>query len=279
MKKTFLIAVLFLTQIFAFAQKVPFVYDKSKIDVGSMYSYKITSTDGKQTMYYYQYLKDENTGSGYIDFNGIVPQVQICEATYDPKHFCFSHTTTENPLAYAKKAKTNDTADIVYDLENKKLNVDVKLYLVAGIPINYSGSGDLQIIPSYELTGYQSDFWFSMRFFNGDYSDFQVGYIALPNGGTSNVHYLGEEVYNGKRCDKWQITQLDKKNKPTSENQILWFDKTSDNYPLLRYDCSRKEGTIKNYSLVLTSVQKMTPSEWNAFIEKQTENAKTKLKL
>ena len=161
-----------------------------------------------------------------------------------------------------------------YECKNKSLVITNSVIGPYSQPMTYTITGDLKLIPCYEISNYQTDFWLAMRFYKGDYSDFRIGTVNLPYVSVSNVAYAGTEMLGDVLCDRWEICQFDKRGKMSHENQICWFNKEDDYYTLVKYQCNSKAIFPENIVMTLVDVKTCLPEEWEEFVTRYNENLK-----
>ena len=231
-----------------------FEYEPSKIIPQTLYIYNITSASGNKSMKFYFYVKDEKTTYTYYDGAESINEVLVGENEFDTDFCCYIHTKTTNPFAYTEKPNIKNTMECFYDCKNKSLVITNSVIGPYSQPMTYTVTGDLKLIPCYEISNYQTDFWLAMRFYKGDFSDFKTGTINLPYTSVSNVSYAGVEKLGDVLCDRWEICQFDKRGKPSHENQICWFSKEDGYYTLVKYQCNSKAIFPENIVITLVTL-------------------------
>ena len=251
-----------------------FEYEPSKIIPQTLYIYNITSASGNKSMNFYFYIKDETSTFSYYDGAESINEVLVGENEFDTDFCCYIHTKTRNPFAYTEKPNIKNTMECFYDCKNKSLVITNSVIGPYSQPMTYTVTGDLKLIPCYEISNYQTDFWLAMRFYKGDFSDFKTGTINLPYTSVSNVSYAGVEKLGDVLCDRWEICQFDKRGKPSHENQICWFSKEDGYYTLLKYQCNSKAIFPENIVITLENVKSCTPEEWEEFVNNYNKNLK-----
>jgi hypothetical protein len=254
-----------------------FTYDADKMDVGSMYSYSIQEYGGTKKMNFYVYVKDSKTIDSYVDFSTVVPQVFIVEGILNTDVCSFERTDGYNPFSYMKVAYSSDKTIIVYNAKKEIADITLTRYDNSRKMITRILRKKLAMFPCYEMSLYQLDFWFAMRFYNGDYSSFKVG--SFFNGGTSvsEVLYKGEELVNGVRCDKWEIAQEGVISKLSNQKQIIWFNKEDTYYSVVKYINMTNVNPVGKLDINIINKRKMTLYEWKSFIEEKNEEARIRL--
>lgn len=257
-----------------YSQEKLFLFDSAKIKPQTMYSYLMISASGNKKMRFYFYVKDEKTTCSFFDGAEAINEVLIGENEFNTDFFCYTHTKATNPFAYTKKPNIKNVMESFYDYGNKTLVITNSVIGPYSQPMTYTITGDLKQIPCYEISNYQTDFWLAMRFYNGDYSDFRIGTVNLPYISVSNVFYAGTEQVGNILCDRWEIYQFDKRGKPSRENQICWFNKTDENYTLVKYQCNSKAIFPENIVMTLMNIKSCTPEEWEAFLVGSNEDLK-----
>ena len=257
-----------------YSQEKLFLFDSAKIKPQTMYSYLMISASGNKKMRFYFYVKDEKTTCSFFDGAEAINEVLIGENEFNTDFFCYTHTKATNPFAYTKKPNIKNVMESFYDYGNKTLVITNSVIGPYSQPMTYTITGDLKQIPCYEISNYQTDFWLAMRFYNGDYSDFRIGTVNLPYISVSNVFYAGTEQVGNILCDRWEICQFDKRGKPSRENQICWFNKTDENYTLVKYQCNSKAIFPENIVMTLMNIKSCTPEEWEAFLVGSNEDLK-----
>ncbi|MBP5329639.1 MAG: hypothetical protein J6Y75_07045 [Spirochaetaceae bacterium] len=274
-KAAFLMLVLFCFASSLHSQDELFLYDSSKIKPQTMYSYFVASSSGNKKMNFYFYVKDEKTTYSYFDGAEAINEVLVGENEFNTDFFCYSHTKTTNPFAYTEKPNIKNTMECFYECKNKSLVITNSVIGPYSQPMTYTITGDLKLIPCYEISNYQTDFWLAMRFYKGDFSDFKTGTINLPYTSVSNVSYAGVEKLGDVLCDRWEICQFDKRGKPSHENQICWFSKEDGYYTLVKYQCNSKAIFPENIVITLENVKSCTPEEWKEFVNNYNKNLKS----
>lgn len=259
-----------------YADESIFKYDSSKMDVGSMYSYSIKELNGKKEMMFYFYVKDTQTILSYVDFSTVIPQVFVIEATFNPEYCCFEHTYGYNPFSYVKFANSNDTSSGVYNLEKGVLDLTMTYYNASHKLKTMTGRKNLAMVPTYEVSLYQLDFWFAMRFNQGN-KKFNIGTFFNGSASTSEVTYKGEEIIHGILCDKWEIAQKGVIAKLSSQKQTIWFDKSDPYYKVISYTNTANVSPVGKLDLNFESKTLMSIDEWNSFVEQKNEEARVRL--
>ena len=271
-----------LTGLFAQSQELPFSYDSAKQQTGTVWFYKVTSLDKDQSYEVTLYQEDEFTIIGIFDMSDIAPQIQIGTFKYNPEYFCFDYSANYNPYAYARIRNSNDTAELTYDLKNKKGTGKLTTINLFRNISSYSGDIHLLSVPSYELSGLQIDLWYAMRFIKKDIQLFIVGAHSAINSYNEHVVYVGKETVAGKVCDKWQATILDGNGKPRNDKQIFWFDTTTPQYGLVKFEMRMKgvQGILFPNALIeLKETKQFSKAEWQQHVEKETERIRIKLDI
>lgn len=258
-----------------FAEESNFKYDSSKMDVGSMYSYSIKELNGDKQMKFYFYVQDPQTILTYADFTTVVPLIMVINGKFDTKYCCFTKTEGYNPFAYLKMPG-NDVSIVNYNVEKKTIDATVTYFDDKGNSKKISMRKQMAMAPTYEMSLYQLDFWFAMRFNTGK-TKFNVGSFYNGAVAASDVTYKGEEVIDGILCDKWEVAQQGILAKLAKQKQTFWFDKTDSFYKVLRYENTVNVSPVGQLHIRFMERKSCSIDEWNSFVEQKNEEARVRL--
>ena len=282
MKKSFLgmIMLVFLgAGAFAQASDVPFVYDKAKVQPGTVSFYRVTDMDKGQGFDFIVYQGDEKTFYSFGDFSKIGPLVQVGNEKYNTQIFCNDYGMNENPYSYAKMRNSQTKTEFSVDIQTKKMSGYMGYINLLKKEAKFTGSVELLMLPSYEISGFQMDLVYSMRFLKAGTKEFTVGCYTATKANQEKVSYLGMEKVKGINCEKWEAVVLDKKGNPKNEKQIFWFDNSDPLYKLVKSESNIDGTAFKNSLIELTQTKKMTKTEWDEFCKAKTEEIRIKLDI
>lgn len=262
-----------------FGQSSVFKYDESKMEAGTMYDYSIKELNGSKEMSFQFYIKDPETIICYVDFSNIFSQVQIFEEKYNTEVCAFAGSKGIVPFEYLKLPKSNGSSEDHWDYENLKLDATAHMYDLSGKKKVYSVHKNIPMAPTYEMSLYQLDLWFAMRFINPDVKKFKVGSMYGLSSSEAEVSYVGEETINGKLCDKWVVEQLGIIAKAKKEKQTIWFDKNDKYYNVVKYTNTKSISPIGKLDINLRNKKQISFEEWNEFVNKRNEEVRVKYNL
>ncbi len=258
---------------------VPFSYDKSKIQPGTVYFYKVSDKDKGQTYDFIVYQTDEKTFLSFGDFCEISPMVQIGIQKYNPDIFCYDYFMNENPYSYAKIRNSQTKTEFSMDIKTKKMSGYLAYINLLKKDAKYTGTLELLILPSYEVSGCQLDLAYSMKFLKPGTKEFTIGCYTATKSNLEKVSFICIEKINGVSCDKWEAVVLDKKGNPKNEKQIFWFDNSDPLYKLVKSESNIDGTAFKNSLIELTQTKKMIKTEWDEFCKAKTEEIRIKLDI
>lgn len=268
-----------LVSLFAQNEVSPFSYDIAKQQSGTAFFYKVTNLDKAQYYDIILYQEDETTFDTIYDLSNIIPQIQIGTQNYSIQYFCYDYSSNYNPYVYARIVNTNDKSEMTYDLKNRKITGSISTVNLFKTISSFPGNLNVLSVPSYEISGGQTDLWYSMRFVKKNIKEFTVGTHTVLKAYNERVIYAGEEIVDGKTCDKWEAIVLDKKGSLTKEKQIFWFDTTSDYYQLAKTEVHMKGGLFHNAVIELTGTKQFSNFEWKEYVSNLTEAVRVKLDI
>ena len=258
---------------------IPFSYDKAKVQPGTVSFYRVTDMDKGQSYDFIIYQSDEKTFLSFGDFSEITPMVQIGCQKYNPDIFCYDYFMNENPYSYAKIKNSQTKTEFSMDIKAKKMSGYLAYINLFKKEAKFSGSLELLMLPSYEVSGLQLDLVYSMRFLKPGIKEFTVGSYTATKANLEKVSYLGMEKVKGINCEKWEAVVVDKKGNPKNEKQIFWFDNSEGLYKLIKSESSMDGTAFKNCLIELTQTKEMTKAEWDSFCKAKTEELRIKLEI
>ena len=282
MKKIFfgmLMIVLLGAGAFAQASDIPFFYDKAKVQPGTVYFYRVSDMDKGQSYDFIIYQSDEKTFLSFGDFSEITPMVQIGCQKYNPDIFCYDYFMNENPYSYAKIKNSQTKTEFSMDIKAKKMSGYLAYINLFKKEVKFSGSLELLMLPSYEVSGLQLDLVYSMKFLKPGTKEFTIGCYTATKANQEKVTYVGVEKVKGISCEKWEAVVVDKKGNPKNEKQIFWFDNSEGLYKLIKSESSMDGTAFKNCLIELTQTKEMTKAEWDSFCKAKTEELRIKLEI
>lgn len=265
--------------VFSQSGDVPFNYDKSKVQPGTVYFYKVSDKDKGQSYDFIVYLADEKTFLSFGDFSEISPMVQIGCQKYNPEIFCYEYFMNENPYAYAKIRNSQTKTEFSMDIKTKKMSGYLAYINLLKKDAKYTGTMELLTLPSYEVSGCQLDLAYSMKFLKTGTKEFTVGCYTATKSNIEKVSFICVEKVNGISCDKWEAVVMDKKGNPKNEKQIFWFDNSDPQYKLVKSEGNMDGTAFKNSLIELTQTKQMTKAEWDSFCKTKTEEIRMKLDI
>lgn len=265
--------------LFSQTADIPFSYDKNKVNPGITYFYKVTDKDKGQSYDFIIYQTDEKTFLSFGDFSEIAPMVQIGCQKYNPEIFCYDYFMNENPYSYAKIKNSQTKSEFSMDIKNKKMSGYLAYINLFKKEAKFSGSLELLMLPSYEVSGLQLDLVYSMRFLKPGTKEFIIGCYTATKANQERMSFVGVEKVKGISCEKWEAVVLDKKGNPKNEKQIFWFDNSEGLYKLIKSESSMDGTAFKNCLIELTQTKEMTKAEWDAFCKAKTEELRVKLDI
>ena len=258
---------------------IPFSYDKAKVKPGTASFYRVTDMDKGQGFDFIVYQGDEKTFYSFGDFSEIGPLVQVGNETYNTQIFCNDYGMNENPYSYAKIRNSQTKTEFSMDIQSKKMSGYMGYINLLKKEAKFTGSVELLMLPSYEISGFQMDLVYSMRLLKPGTTEFTVGCYTATKANQEKVSYIGVEKVKGINCDKWEAVVVDKKSNPKNEKQIFWFDNSDGLYKLIKTE-STIDGTAFKRSLrELTQTKQMTKAEWDSFCKAKTEELRIKLDI
>ena len=267
--------------VFAQNSELPFSYDKQKAaaQTGTCFVYTTSNMDKDQSYEFYIYQEDEKTFLSLYDLSSLAPLIQIGKQIYNSECFCYDYFYNTNPYTYAKMRNSNGTTEGFLDIEAKKIHGTMTYINLLKKEASISGNVELLSLPSYEISGGQTDLWFSMRFLKSGIKEFTVGVYTVLKAQSQKVTYAGVETVNGKSCDKWEAVVLDKKGNPKKEKQIFWFDRSDSNYNLVKTKIHMSGTVFENTLIELKEKKQYTKAEWESFVKAKTEEVRIKLDI
>ena len=266
-------------ELFSQTADIPFSYDRNKITSGTVNFYRVSDMDKGQSYDFIIYQSDEKTFLSFGDFSEITPMVQIGCQKYNPDIFCYDYFMNENPYAYAKIKNSQTKTEFSMDIKAKKMSGYLAYINLFKKEAKFSGSLELLMLPSYEVSGLQLDLVYSMRFLKPGIKEFTVGSYTATKANQEKVTYVGVEKVKGISCEKWEAVVVDKKGNPKNEKQIFWFDNSEGLYKLIKSESSMDGTAFKNCLIELTQTKEMTKAEWDSFCKAKTEELRIKLEI
>ena len=278
---TFLMLIFGFSSFFAQNFDLPFSYDKQKAtaQTGTCFVYRASNMDKDQFYEFYIYQEDEKNFLSLYDLSNLAPLIQIGRQTYNSECFCYDYFYNTNPYMYAKIRNSNGTTEGSLDIKNKKLQGTMTYINLLKKEASVSGNVELLCLPSYEISGGQTDLWFSMRFLKTGIKEFTAGIYTVLKAQTQKVTYAGVESVNGKTCDKWEAVLLDKKGIAKKEKQIFWFDRSDSNYDLVKTEIHLNGTVFDNTLIELKEKKQYSKAEWESFVKAKTEEVRIKLDI
>ena len=278
---TVLMLVFGVAGIFAQNFDLPFSYDKQKAtaQTGTCFVYRASNMDKDQFYEFYIYQEDEKNFLSLYDLSNLAPLIQIGRQTYNSECFCYDYFYNTNPYMYAKVRNSNGTTEGSLDIKNKKLHGTMTYINLLKKEASVSGNVELLCLPSYEISGGQTDLWFSMKFLKNGIKEFTAGIYTVLKAQTQKVTYIGVESVNGKTCDKWEAVILDKKGNAKKEKQVFWFDKSDSNYDLVKTEIHLNGTVFDNTLIELKEKKQYSKAEWESFVKAKTEEVRIKLDI
>ena len=280
--KKLLLFVLIISCTFAglFSQntEIPFSY-KEIVKPKTAYFYRVSDKDKGQSYEFIVYQADEKTFLSFGDFSEITPMVQIGCQKYNPEIFCYDYFMNENPYSYAKIKNSQTKSEFSMDIKNKKMSGYLAYINLFKKEAKFSGSLELLMLPSYELSGLQLDLAYSMRFLKPGTKEFIIGCYTATKANQERMSFVGVEKVKGISCEKWESVVLDKKGNPKNEKQIFWFDNSDGLYKLIKSESSMDGTAFKNCLIELTQTKEMTKAEWDSFCKAKIEELRVKLDI
>ena len=281
--KRFLLFVLVIfccfAELFSQTADIPFSYDKAKVQPGTVSFYRVSDMDKGQSYDFIIYQSDEKTFLSFGDFSEITPMVQIGCQKYNPDIFCYDYFMNENPYAYAKIKNSQTKTEFSMDIKAKKMSGYLAYINLFKKEAKFSGSLELLMLPSYELSGLQLDLAYSMRFLTPGTKEFIIGCYTATKANQERMSFVGVEKVKGISCEKWEAVVLDKKGNLKNEKQIFWFDNSEGLYKLIKSESSMDGTAFKNCLIELTQTKEMTKAEWDSFCKAKSEELRVKLDI
>lgn len=281
MKKSiaFVLSLFLMLNMFAGEVENVFEYDCKKQQTGTVSFYKVSNLDKEECYEFASYQKAEKTFFELYDLSNIFPQIQVGTQEFNSDYFCYDYSSNYNPFTYARIKNTNDKCEIKIDLETKKVTGEISAVNMFKKIQSFSGKLDLPCVPAYEVSGFQTDLWYAMRFIKDSCREFTACAYTVLKPYNEKIAYCGEEKIGGKLCDKWEGVIIDKKGKSTDEKQIFWFDKSDGYYQLVKSEVHIKGGVFQNAIVELIDEKTFTLSEWESYVEQKTEAIRVKLNI
>ena len=258
---------------------IPFSYDKAKVQPGTASFYRVTDMDKGQGFDFIVYQGDEKTFYSFGDFSEIGPLVQVGNETYNTQIFCNDYGMNENPYSYAKMRNSQTKTEFSVDIQSKKMSGYMGYINLLKKEAKFTGSVELLMLPSYEISGFQMDLVYSMRFLKPGTKEFTVGCYTATKANQEKVSYIGVEKVKGINCDKWEAVVVDKKGNLKNEKQIFWFDNSDGLYKLIKTESTIDGTAFKRSLMELTQTKQMTKAEWDSFCKAKTEELRIKLDI
>ncbi len=266
-------------ELFSQTADIPFSYDRNKITSGTVNFYRVSDMDKGQGFDFIVYQGDEKTFYSFGDFSEIGTLVQVGNEKYNPEIFCNDYGMNENPYSYAKMRNSQTKTEFSVDIQSKKMSGYMGYINLLKKEAKFTGSVELLMLPSYEISGFQMDLVYSMRFLKPGTKEFTVGCYTATKANQEKVTYVGVEKVKGINCEKWEAAVLDKKGNPKNEKQIFWFDNSEGLYKLIKSESSMDGTAFKNCLIELTQTKEMTKAEWDSFCKAKTEELRIKLDI
>lgn len=248
-------------------------YDQNKMDTGIVYTYQIYNTSRNKIINMYVYNYEGNKITIFKEYWPVLPEVlHIKNFDLDTRYFVFNNAYAENPFSYMHKPFTNDVTFHSWNFENKTQNLSLRVYSLFGNLQDRKFNVRVSTFPCFDLSIYQFDFIYAMRFFTGDRGKtYNVGNLYGPKYMDVLLRYGGEEAVNAILCDKWIIEGKG------SARQEIWFDKNSPYYPMIQYKNDMRIGPFNNINIDYISRENMTLEEWDIFVADKTREIQIRL--
>ena len=262
-----------------FAQEIPFVFDKSKIDVGTMYvyDYSVNKKDFEPGMRGYFYIKTLN------DIEVLwIPIKDTIAISIDKYKMNWNYMMLEKERFFSLKKKSEVAIGRTF---KNSYNIDFSKKILRLNHTNRKKNGFKEFTHIHKFTSIPTYFynltdlvplWFALRFYPLDKKEISVNSYSQGYNITLDIKYIGKEEvevpYGKVLCHKFELVpQMSFAMKIIFKPKKAWIWLTSEDNKMymVRYRNNNvKNSFTRNMEYRLADIKKMTPEEWEKFKEK-----------
>lgn len=262
-----------------FAQDIPFIFNKDKIDIGTLYVYEYSQNkeifEAYKKIYIYIKTLDE--------IEEVAVPVNVAKATFLQKYkINWNYMMLEKMEYWLLKDKEeieiNDALKSICEVDYSK-----KIMRANFTAKRKEGIKDLTIIAKlksiptyfYHLTDLL-DLWFSLRFYPDGRKEISINHNTAGYNNEIIIKYMGKEEvevpYGKIKCNKFELTT---KLNPImrilskTKNAHIWLASEDDTRYMVKYRNDNLRSTfIRSMEYRLAEVNKITQQEWENIKEK-----------
>lgn len=246
-----------------------FIYDRDKIDPGTMYIYKHSDFSGNEPHYEYVYIKDYDMVETLRDYYILGDGLWLIKERISVKYFMFDTMEFQTVLPTSDTYTKLYKAD--YDFSNRKYSW-FSDKLDKGKPIKKEGFGNIEkdaFYPFYHAANNIPDLNIFGRFLNLEKKGVKIGINDVWD--KTDVYTLVYDRYekiNGVICVKYNLTRKGVFSKVLKKEGAIWFKKGDSKQIMVKYKLNQRiSWTKKNEMAVLEESRNLTYDQWQQFIQ------------
>lgn len=236
-----------------------FIYDASRMDVGTLYTYKFSDYDEKNETLSYMYISGPNEIQflendypiGSPDIASMV--MNFDSVTMMPKSFLVKNLLpSDNSFVFS---------EVEADFPNKTYKNKNEV-LKNGKPKQSEGSWTFDMIPYFYMGNSFVDFAYAFRFLAKQESSFVIGLEAVGRASEMTVVYKGLEKINGINTFKYLLQGKGVLAKLFKVNGGIWIA-DDETHALVKAEMNvRTSWSIPNTRIVLADKKIITVQDW-----------------
>lgn len=258
-----------------------FIFNESKLDVGTLYTYDTSDFDGNELIQEYIYIKDKGSIETLRNFFYVGKGLWLTKEKIDKEFFMFGHSTFETLISNSDEYTV--FSNLEYDYRSRKASV-IKTRSIKGENKKknrtWNLSSDTQY-PFYQVGNCTTDIAIFFKFLNFDEKESAIGFNDVFGSKERYiVSYEKDEVIDGALCKKYRLYVDGLFAKMLDKSGAIWIKKDDPYQTVIKFVLNQRiSKTLKNQKSILRNTQKLTPSQWESFIQEKKNSIEEELEF